>query len=92
LADRWREDPLIQIGEAIGHVVVGASSVAILAGFGVLNFPGWQIAGGALAMAPWVLLREGIDQWPIESWLDTVADSSQFFAGGALGGLLFKIL
>ena len=85
LADRWREDPWTQTGEAIGHVVVGASSVAILAGFAASNFPGWQIAGGALVMVPWIILREGIDQWPIESWGDTALDSLEFVIGGALG-------
>lgn len=88
LADRWREDPWIQTGEAVGHVVVGASSVAILAGFGTLNFLGWQIVGGALAMVPWIILRELIDQWPIESWGDTALDSLEFIIGGALGGVV----
>jgi len=88
LADRWREEPWTQAGEAIGHIVVGASSVAILAGFDAWSFPGWQIVGGASGMIPWIILRELIDQWPIESWGDTALDSLEFMVGGAIGGLV----
>ena len=87
-ADRWSEEPWKQTGEAVGHVVVAASSIAILAGFAASGFPGWQIVGGASAMVPWVILRELIDQQPIEDWLDTLVDSLEFIAGGALGGLV----
>lgn len=90
--DRWREEPWKQTGEAIGHVVVACASISIFAGFAVWGFPGWQIVGGAAAMVPWVVLRELIDQQPIEDWLDTLADSLEFMSGGSLGGLVFMLI
>ncbi len=88
--DRWREDPWIQSGEAVGHIFVAFASIAIFAGFHAWGFPYWEVAGGAAATLPWRVLRELIDQWPIASWLDTFADQFQMSVGGALGGLLFK--
>jgi hypothetical protein len=63
------------------------ASMGILAGFMAWDFAGCEAVGGALAAIPLVILREGIDQWPIHSWGDTALDSLEFVAGGALGGL-----
>ncbi len=88
VAERWQEDQWIQTGEAIGHVFVTLTSLAILAGFRSWGFPLWEVVGGAASTIPWIILRELIDQWPIDSWGDTAIDSAEFILGGALGGLV----
>ena len=86
LRKRWRDDPLEQTLEQLGHAALPCASLSFFGAFAAWGFPGWSYVGGLAATVPWVALREGVDSWPIESWGDATLDVAFFLAGGALGG------
>ncbi len=75
---KWRKilDQLLHfLWAAIGVLPVMIYGPTVIAG----------IASGLLFALP----REFVDQWPIDSWFDTILDLSFFALGGAVMGAIF---
>lgn len=68
-------------GEQIGHLALGA----VVAACTLIEAPVLACLAAAVVLA---LVRELLDQWPVESWGDTAAD----FAATALGGLVLGLV
>ena len=73
-------------GEQVGHLALGTSALALVAGLSRARFRGWQLVAGLATALVWVVVRELVDGLPIESVGDMLADSAFTLAGGALAG------
>ena len=80
-------------GEQVAHFCfIAAPPVAICLGLAEWGGPGWQPLAGFCASAWIVLLRELIDQWPIDSLGDMLVDLAASISGGTVTGLLFMVI
>lgn len=73
-------------GEQVGHLAIGASALAIVAGLSRARFRGWQLVAGGVTALVWVVVRELVDGLPIESVGDMLVDSAFTLAGGLVAG------
>ena len=79
-------------GEQVAHLLLIASPpVAICLGLAEWSGPGWQPLAGFCASAWTTIVRELVDQWPIDSVGDMLVDSAATITGGTLVGLLFMV-
>lgn len=74
----WRK----QLLDQAAHLAWGMAAGLVPAVYGA---PLWACAVAGVVVA---LPRELVDQWPVNSWRDTLADTAFFVAGGALAATI----